>query len=47
MRADKPGEKGRSGGHERAFVSGRKAEVAEVARTVPPSKKGGGDAHVY
>jgi hypothetical protein len=47
MRADKPGEKGRSGRHERAFASGGKAEAAEVARTVAPSKKDRGDAHVY
>ena len=46
MRADKPGGKGRSGRHERAFASGGKAEAAEVARTVAPSKKDRGDAHV-
>ena len=45
-RVDKPGEKGKIGGHARAFASGGKAEAAEVARIAAPSEKGGGGTHV-
>jgi hypothetical protein len=44
--ADKPGGKGKSGGHARAFASRGKVQAAKMMRTAPSSKKGGGDAHV-
>jgi hypothetical protein len=46
-RVDKPGEKGRIGGHAWAFASGENAEAAEVARTHALSEKRGGGTHVY
>jgi hypothetical protein len=45
-RADKPVEKGRVGGHTRAFLSGGKADATEMTRTPTPKARKVEAAHV-